>query len=452
MHSREGKPRKFAVVSHVLPPSPSGQAVVLYRLLRDLDPHQHCLISTRNYDPSTSLAADNINPGAVTHRLNGPYYSIPLEMGLRLSPFVPMVRKVVQAALAPVSKSEGAVIQGGLNTGVGKPTWRWKNRFRDLVLWVEDLLNLRRQVFRRARYIARIVMKEDCDAIVGCSGDVLDLPAAYHAARWAKRRFFVYMFDDYVAHCTPRFQREFAQEVTPHMLRHSAGVVVANEFLARTYRQQYGIEPWIIPNPAEDCNDLVLPPARDVMRVRPSRILYTGAIHEAHFDAFHRLIAALRAMAEPRIELHIYTSNARRYLEQHRIGAPAIVHDAVPAVEVPSLQRNADILFFPLAFDSPFPDLINTSAPGKMGELLASGRPILVHAPRESFLSWYFRTHECGMVVDQRDPSLLVQAIQRLLRDPMYCLRLAARARQRAEADFSLTLSRERFFKMLANR
>jgi glycosyltransferase involved in cell wall biosynthesis len=449
MLSREGKPRKFALVSHVLPPSPSGQAVVLSRLLRDLDPQQYCLISVRDYASNTPSAAHDMNPGAITRRLNGRYHSIPPDLGLRLSPLAPLVRNVFQTALRTSRKSGNQMLPGGPGSGAGVPTWRWKSQLRDLVLWVEDLLHLRRQVYRRARHIAKIVMAEDCDAIVGCSGDVVDLPAVVHAARWTKRPFYAYMFDDYAAHCTLPFQKEFAQNMTPRILHHAAGVVVPNEFLARSYRQQYGIEPCIIANPAED--GVLVSPAAGELRVKPPRILYTGAIYEAHFDAFHRLLAAVASMDEPRPDLHIYTSTARRNLEQHRIGAPAIVHDAVSSEEAVRLQRSAEILFLPLAFESPYPEVVNTSAPGKLGELLASGRPILVHAPRESFLSWYFRTHECGLVVDERDPSLLVKAIHRLLLDRALCQRLVARARQCVREDFSLAVSRARFFNMLAN-
>ena len=43
-------PPKTAIVSHVLPPSPSGQAVVLYRLLEGMPPDRYCLISRERYE------------------------------------------------------------------------------------------------------------------------------------------------------------------------------------------------------------------------------------------------------------------------------------------------------------------------------------------------------------------------------------------------------------------
>jgi glycosyltransferase involved in cell wall biosynthesis len=84
-----------------------------------------------------------------------------------------------------------------------------------------------------------------------------------------------------------------------------------------------------------------------------------------------------------------------------------------------------------------------------MGEFLAARRPVLVHAPPDSFISWYFRRHECGVVVDEDDPAPLARALDSLLRDAALGEGLAARARERAEADFSLTQARARFAEVL---
>ena len=85
--------------------------------------------------------------------------------------------------------------------------------------------------------------------------------------------------------------------------------------------------------------------------------------------------------------------------------------------EIPSIQRDADILFLPLAFDSPYPDLIKTASPSKMPEYLAAGRPILIHAPEYSYIAHYARERGFGMVVDRPDPEELKRALLLLLED-----------------------------------
>src|SRR5947209_47570 len=77
---------KFTLVSHVLPPSPSGQAIVLYRLLRDLDPANYCLISIKDYISSTKPGNGESRSDNITNRLAGNYYVLPEENQLRFLP------------------------------------------------------------------------------------------------------------------------------------------------------------------------------------------------------------------------------------------------------------------------------------------------------------------------------------------------------------------------------
>ena len=112
---------------------------------------------------------------------------------------------------------------------------------------------------------------------------------------------------------------------------------------------------------------------------------------------------------------------------------------------MPAIQQRADVLFLPLALHSDYPDIVRTAAPGKIGEYLAACRPILVHAPPDSFLASYFRDHQCGVVVDRSDPAELAVALESLLSDPALISRLRARAWERAAADFNLTDARRQF-------
>ena len=101
---------------------------------------------------------------------------------------------------------------------------------------------------------------------------------------------------------------------------------------------------------------------------------------------------------------------------------------------------------------SPYPEVMRTSAPGKMGEYLAAQRPILVHAPSDSFLAWYFREYECGLVVDEGDPKKLARAIERISTDAALRQRLSARAWERAQCDFSISTAQSRFSELMKVR
>jgi glycosyltransferase involved in cell wall biosynthesis len=88
---------------------------------------------------------------------------------------------------------------------------------------------------------------------------------------------------------------------------------------------------------------------------------------------------------------------------------------------------------------------VKTSAPGKFGDYLASETPILAHLPGDSFVSWYLKEYDCGIVVDQDDPDLLAAAILTLIEDPSLRLKLSENAKKRAQVDFNPELARMRF-------
>jgi glycosyltransferase involved in cell wall biosynthesis len=161
------------------------------------------------------------------------------------------------------------------------------------------------------------------------------------------------------------------------------------------------------------------------------------------------LMAAIQKLDHLRVRVHLYTNQPEETLQRENVRGPIVLHPQQAMTEMPRVQMEADMLFLPLAFDSPYPDLVKTSATTKLGEYLASRRPVLVHAPRDSFISWYLRKHECGVVVDEDDPARLAEGIELILSDDRLCQRLIANALERARTDFDIARSRAAFFKLL---
>lgn len=384
---------KTGIVSHILPPSPSGQAMVLHRLLEGIPPDRYCLMSRVAYERDGQSRSGRLP--ARTHHL-APAFRIHVTERLRLS---------------------------------------------DMVVPVNTML----EVVHRARQILRVVREEGCGLVLACSGDLCDLPAAYLASRWARVPCVAYLFDDYAYQWTGVY-RVLSRRLEPMVLRRATGVLVPNEHLQREYGRRYGIPSKVIRNPcplpdlaALDRDDRVFDPEE-------IPIVYAGAVYHAHFDAFRNLVSAIGRLGRPRVRLHLYTSQPEAEIARIGVEGPAVsVHFHIPPDEVPRVLRQASMLFLPLGFDTPIPEVIRTSAPGKTGEYLSVGRPILVHAPEDSFVSWYFRENRCGLVVDRSDPDLLSSSIDRLLSDENLRAGLGARARYAAEKDFRVEAVRDRF-------
>lgn len=314
---------------------------------------------------------------------------------------------------------------------------------------VSALINAIFGIFYRAKQIEVILKAESAKSILACSGDLIDLPASLIAGRRRGIPFIAYMFDDYRNQWSSRAFRLLAFILERFVAPRSDGVIVPNEFLAREYRERYGIDAIIIPNPIEVFG-YVSPVPRTFESKRSIRMVYTGAIYEAQRDAIQNLLEAMPLVRGHNFEFHAYTSQTRTDFERLAITGPIFRHSHLSRGEIVRIQQDADILFLPLAFNSPIHEVIRTSAPAKMGEYLASGRPTLVHAPFDTFVSKYFREHNCGLVVNSQKPDDLANAIMRLIQDEQLCRRLVRNARTRAQADFSLKAAQDAFIKALA--
>jgi glycosyltransferase involved in cell wall biosynthesis len=361
--------RRLAIVSNVVPPSASGQAIVLAKVLGGRPPGSYVLVATR---PQI-----------------GPVAGEPLPAPTELAP---------------------------------------EPRFRSAVL---NVILLPARVLVQAFRIARAVRAHAAEVVVGLTGDLWDLPAALIAARLAHARFVACLFDDYVHQWPNRVMRAVARRLEPIVLRHASAVLVTNEIFAESVRRRTGVTASIMRMPGAEVT-------RGDEPVQQGTIVYTGAVYAAHFDAFRNLLAAIDRL-DANVTLHLHTGTTDEELAAAGISGRLVRHGHRSAAEVLVLQARADILFMPLAFEGPYhPELIRTSAPSKLGEYLAAGRPVLAHVQADSFVAWYLTRYDCGVVVSERDPAALAAALERLLHDGELRERLVRNARTRAAQDFAL--------------
>lgn len=391
--------RRLAIVSHTLPPSPGGQATMIERLLLGGDAPQPVL-----------LCSDR--------KASGPADARP-QLWLRChTPWV--LRKLRQ--------------------------------FRRLHAAVFGA-----DVRSRSRRIAHAAHAAGCHAIVACTGgDLIDLPAAVAAGRQASLPVFLHYFDDYRFQWripNPAWHEETAaaigESVEAGVLEHAAGVVVPNEILADDVRARTGVPVAVIRNPID--TELAARLRRDAEASPPlvpgeRTVLYTGSVYEAQGDALRRCAAAIEMLRHRghALRLHVYTAEPVERVRAQQLPPSVVIHSSVSGTESATLQTRADILFLPLGFQTRYPELIRSSAPGKFGEYLASGRPMLVHAPADSFPAHYAARFSCGAVCDQPATELLVATLLRLLEDETWTKGLVERA-VAASTEFAVVTNRQAY-------
>ncbi len=177
-------------------------------------------------------------------------------------------------------------------------------------------------------------------------------------------------------------------------------------------------------------------------------IVFTGAIYEAQADSIRRLIAALDlpVLADLDAHLHLLSPFDAQLVSRFGIEPGARVSlKAATRAAARAVQRAADILFMPIAFDAN-PHVRATASPSKMPEYLAAGRPILVHAPPDSYIARYAEEHGFAEVVTVPDERVLAEAVRRLASDEAHRLELVDRAAstlRRHDVDRVASLFRE---------
>jgi len=387
---------RIAVVSTTIPPGASGQARVLGHLL-GFPPAENCLL----------LADQSPFPGG----------AVPDAM----------------AANYAILKSRRAYL-----TGDG-----WLPRRMPRLNALAGMLG---SIFHRAREIDRHVRSFGASALVVCTASPFDLPAGTLVALRRRLRLVTYLFDDPVYQWPSGPLRTFARLWEPIWSRVAAAVIVPNEALAEEYRRRRARAPIVVRNPVPP-QAFSPPNAGWPPSPGPYTIAYTGSVYHAQADAFLNLLAALRQVEG--WSLHIYTSQNEADLGALGISGPNVVrHDHVDQSESYLVQRSADILFLPLAFHSTIQETLRTSAPMKMGEYLASGRPILVHAPSDTFVAQHLAQAEAAIVVTHCDSGALAAALRDVPSNSPLRQRVCANAARLAQ-DYGVARAREVFWQAI---
>ncbi len=388
----------IAIVSHTLPPEVNGQAIVLGRLIAGADSVVQ-ITSNRHYRPRDNDESIIVN--VATPRT---------------------IRKL--------------------------------RKIRFLESWV-----FRVHVWHRARGISRALVQHGCSALIACTGgDLVDLPASIVAAEQVGVPCVLHYFDNYGSQWkTPniawskKWMKRYGLDIESSVLAKAAGVVVPNELLQAELVQRVSVPVTIVRNPVvlEIYDNLRQSVVRErASEERPWSMTYTGSVYEAQLGAIINCGLALELLRARGIsmQLHLYSSQSKDSLWAQGIPRSVCVHPMVSPHDASRLQCESDFLFLPLAFQTRYPELIRTSAPGKLGEYLASGRPIVVHAPRDSFLAQFTASQGCGLLCDTPDIATMAEKLERLIRDPALQAKLIHEAIA-TSVEFSHEKNRDRYIR-----
>jgi len=263
--------------------------------------------------------------------------------------------------------------------------------------------------FAVKREAINIIKRNPVDRILGISDDGPFFLGAYLASRKSKLPLHVILFDLY-AHNNFNFQKQLvANFMEGKIIKHATKVFVTNTKTRDYYQKLYGVKAIVIEHP------VAIPHPVEARVSRKNEVVFTGSIYWAQHDAVVNLAKAIKFV--PKAYLKLFTSVNKPQLRKMGVSGDKISIGFGESEEILREQRQADILFLPMGFKTPAPEITQTATPGKLPEYLISGVPILVHAAPDSYISEDAKKYGWGMVVDKSDPEVLAAGIKRLLSD-----------------------------------
>lgn len=243
--------------------------------------------------------------------------------------------------------------------------------------------------------------------------------AGYIFSRVANIEYFLYfhdLFSEAQKKYTRVVQKLLAEVFERQMIRKTQNFMVISEGLRDFYEEKYNIRPTVLPHSIDlsilNQNPLVEKKMHSLPKI--TRIVYSGGVYDDQYDAILAFVKAIKN-SDLNIKFVISSKSPRKYFE--KIG---IADENTEVVffendeDVFRLQKQADILYLPLAFESPAPLEVKMAIPTKIFEYIASMRPILVHCPADSFLSEFCRKNKIGYVFNTKEEKDILLCIEKL--------------------------------------
>lgn len=354
------KRRKLLLISHSLPPIMSGVSIIIQRLFKCFEEGSYVVLTSSYNGKSDGLRT--------IRELPCRYYFLSLE-----SFFKPYNRKV-------------AVLE-------------WMQVFPAIL---KGLFIIRRE-------------KITDIFIVPSSGNLL--LTAYIMHLISMKSLSIYFLDLFAGNKGFKLRQCLSGPIEYLAIHSAQNIFVMSESLKRYYDKKYNICSVLLRHPVDVSDDdysIHGKPRQNYKKLKkcnhPASIVFTGYVYEYQIDPLQNLAKAVNSMNG--VKLEIYTSRAKKYIDKMGVmGKNIIYHGFVAPEGVTEIQQKADILFLPMAFNPPSRLVIATASPGKLAEYLTSGRPILVHAPNDAYISWYAKRYGWGVVVEKPDISLLRESI-----------------------------------------
>lgn len=358
---------KKLIISAYAPPSKSGSGLMMWHLISRFPKESFAILTAEKTD------------GNETYRLDAPYYYYGTSLtSLRFN---------------------------DTNDTLPQKLRRYAKNFPP-TNFVGQVFYAIRLIQRAVRVGSAAIEKEKPTMLIGYSDIGPALIGTYLLSKKYRLPFSLFFYDLYAGNKLPLIFRILAQFFEPKLIRDAKHIFVMCDALKELYQKRYGRTDLTI-----IYNSTALIEAPSLKPLKEQVITYLGSVYWAQIDALKDVISTL-LLITVQTRLKLFTPHSAQYLNEVGIFESDRVsfHTCTPE-EAPSVLNSSSLNFIGLSLNTPYPNLINTSSPGRLCEFLRADVPILVHAPKESFLASYAEEHDFAFVSTTSNTEELARII-----------------------------------------
>jgi len=266
--------------------------------------------------------------------------------------------------------------------------------------------------------IRRKLVELGTTAVLGVFPQDDCLVATFLAARHLNLPFYAYMQDLWLENEIPdSARRRFAEKWEPVILKNATRVICMTEAAQRHYERIYQIKTSLLPHsiPENEYADAPHSLCQPKMP-NPTGVFMGGINPKFNLDAL-RVLARASELLPEKYQLVFATPAELSNLQRQGIHSSRLLVSYVPRKNVKKFLSEAHVLIVPLSHKNCSIDEVNTLFSTKLLDYMLSGRPIIVFAPKGSYLADSAIKNGWAHVVTEDSPEAFAEGIVKVIED-----------------------------------
>ena len=285
---------------------------------------------------------------------------------------------------------------------------------------VVNLINNIYGIYQILKKGINIVVKENITKIVSISDNGLCIIGGYLLAQLKHIGYFVYLFDIWSDGYLKPIDKIIAKLLERHIFKRATNIFTVGDGISQYIDKRYNIK-GITVNNVYDSNNV--PALRKGIRHDDNslfRIIYCGSVYWPQVDSIISLIHAINVIENIVLDMYVNQTIDNLYkIDDSFKNSKVCIKSYISSEKLYTIIPSYDLAFLPLYnYKGKGRTVINTAQPGKLADYLISGIPILIHAPKDSFISRYGKEYNFAYIINDKNQESFVKIIKYIRRYP----------------------------------